>query len=354
MCFKVLQPSQNNPAAFADWLTDADKYGQTQWLDDNTKSHVNKFTSKLDANAAMRRESSVNHMKNEPADPPGKKAGHPLAKVSLLNKTYFMVLLVSRKIGGENFLKVVQYFQNYYPQTFDASCSICSFLFGHITDGLKKWAGHDVSSTYIAREFFVGLCSDYDEKIVKRFQITKSNAAARNDAIDTDKFANSKQPNARKGQFGAGLAAGIAVTRKPDAAAKGAAVASRAKKLKANPPVPIWRIKPPEDRDKLEWKEKAYRKYLEHICDTNGTAIADTSNNKILFSAAAACQAASKEKDCVYTQHFKYFVGRGNNSNLVKQALKRRFWWTSGCRDEDEWEDFNFIWTQWRRKPIIK
>lgn len=28
---------------------------------------------------------------------------------------------------------------------------------------------------------------------------------------------------------------------------------------------PIWRMKPPEDKDKFEWKEKAYRKYLEHI-----------------------------------------------------------------------------------------
>jgi len=53
-----------------------------------------------------------------------------------------------------------------------------------------------------------------------------------------------------------------------------------------------------------------------------------------------------------YTQSFRYFVGRGNNSTLVKQALKRRFWWTNGWRD-DEWNEFNFIWTQWRRKPII-
>lgn len=53
-------------------------------------------------------------------------------------------------------------------------------------------------------------------------------------------------------------------------------------------------------------------------------------------------------------QPFKYFVGYGNNSVLVLQALKRRFWWTAGWRDEDDWEDYNFIWTQWRRNPIIK
>lgn len=59
-------------------------------------------------------------------------------------------------------------------------------------------------------------------------------------------------------------------------------------------------------------------------------------------------------KDKTYSQHFKYFVGQGNNSTLVLQCLKKRFWWTSGCRDEDDWEDFNFIWTQWRKDPIIK
>ena len=157
MCFKVSSPSPNNPAGFSEWLTDADKYGQIQSLEETAKNHLNKFTSKLDANAAMRRESSVNHMKNEQSEHLGKKANHPLSKVSLLNKTYFMVLLISRKISGENFLKVVQYFQNYYPQTYDPNCSICAFMFSHITDGLKKWSGHDVSSTYIAREFFVGL-----------------------------------------------------------------------------------------------------------------------------------------------------------------------------------------------------
>jgi len=56
----------------------------------------------------------------------------------------------------------------------------------------------------------------------------------------------------------------------------------------------------------------------------------------------------------MYMQHFKYFVGQGNNSFVVEQALKRRFWWTRGCREEDDWEDFNFIWTQWRKDPIVK
>jgi hypothetical protein len=103
--------------------------------------------------------------------------------------------------------------------------------------------------------------------------------------------------NQRKTQIGAGLASGIAnvVSKKGDFTSKGLTASSKARKLKSNPPVPIWRIKPPEDKDKLEWKENAYRKYLEHICETNGIMIADTSNNKILFN--ATCQTSSKEKD---------------------------------------------------------
>jgi hypothetical protein len=115
--------------------------------------------------------------------------------------------------------------------------------------------------------------------------------------IDTDKFQNSKQLNQRKTQIGVGLAPGIATinSKKGDLTSKGLSVTNKTRKLKANPPVPIWRIKPPEDKDKLEWKEKAYRKYLEHICESNGIPIADTSNNKILFN--ATLQASSKEKD---------------------------------------------------------
>lgn len=58
-------------------------------------------------------------------------------------------------------------------------------------------------------------------------------------------------------------------------------------------------------------------------------------------------------KDKTNYQPFKYFVGHGNNSVLVLQALKRRFWWVAGWREEDDWEDYNFIWTQWRRNTII-
>jgi hypothetical protein len=40
---------------------------------------------------------------------------------------------------------------------------------------------------------------------------------------------------------------------------------------------------------------------------------------------------------------YKYYIGRGNNSGIVRTALKSRFWWSMG--DYDDWEDYNFIWT---------
>lgn len=73
--------------------------------------------------------------------------------------------------------------------------------------------------------------------------------------------------------------------------------------------IPFWKQEPPsgDDKEKLnEWKEKAYREYLRSICELNGEQMCPPYTKKVLF---------------------KYFVGGGNNSALVKQALKRRFWW---------------------------
>jgi hypothetical protein len=39
---------------------------------------------------------------------------------------------------------------------------------------------------------------------------------------------------------------------------------------------------------------------------------------------------------------FKVFVGRGNNSQLVRSLLKRRSWWSF----TERWEEANLIWTQ--------
>jgi hypothetical protein len=31
---------------------------------------------------------------------------------------------------------------------------------------------------------------------------------------------------------------------------------------------------------------------------------------------------------------YKFYVGEGNNSNLIRGILKRRFWWTQAAKGE--------------------
>lgn len=50
------------------------------------------------------------------------------------------------------------------------------------------------------------------------------------------------------------------------------------------------------------------------------------------------------------TGHFKYFVGKGNNSALVRKLLAGRNWWTA----TESIEEANFIWTQWKDKSFIQ
>jgi hypothetical protein len=47
---------------------------------------------------------------------------------------------------------------------------------------------------------------------------------------------------------------------------------------------------------------------------------------------------------------FKYFIGRGNNSSLIKKLMQSRSWWT---QTEDPAEA-NFVWTQWKDKSFIQ
>jgi hypothetical protein len=50
-------------------------------------------------------------------------------------------------------------------------------------------------------------------------------------------------------------------------------------------------------------------------------------------------------KDCGSLRNeekFKYYIGHGNNSMLIKSLMKRRFWWTL----EDDSKKSNFAWTQ--------
>ena len=87
----------------------------------------------------------------------------------------------------------------------------------------------------------------------------------------------------------------------------------------------------PKDKEKyLELKEKYYREFLAKI---------NKSNN---FE--------NKFPNATFTP-YKYYIGKGNNSILVRAALKTRFWWSMG--DYDEWGDYQFLWTQWKSNKIL-
>lgn len=51
-------------------------------------------------------------------------------------------------------------------------------------------------------------------------------------------------------------------------------------------------------------------------------------------------------------QLYKCFVGKGNNSILIRTLFKTRFWWL--LHDKEEIERVNFMWTQIRKNTIIE
>lgn len=75
-----------------------------------------------------------------------------------------------------------------------------------------------------------------------------------------------------------------------------------------------------------------YRKFLSKISLANGL--------KLTFP------------DGPITPPYRFFIGRGNNSIVVKQALKQRWWWAPN-HDADSWESYNFIWTQWKSMSVL-
>lgn len=48
------------------------------------------------------------------------------------------------------------------------------------------------------------------------------------------------------------------------------------------------------------------------------------------------------EPEAEIDRYFKVFIGKGNNSMLVRGLMKRRFWWTI----VDKPEDAHFSWSQ--------
>ena len=47
---------------------------------------------------------------------------------------------------------------------------------------------------------------------------------------------------------------------------------------------------------------------------------------------------------------FKYFIGNGNNRNLIGYILKKRWWWTQ----VNDPQQANFVWTQLKHKNTIE
>jgi len=88
----------------------------------------------------------------------------------------------------------------------------------------------------------------------------------------------------------------------------------------------------PKDKERyLDFKEKYYREFLIQTLKSNGV-------EKITFPTATF-------------PPYKYYIGRGNNSGIVRTALKSRFWWSMG--EFDDWSDYNFIWTQWKSNKVL-
>lgn len=49
---------------------------------------------------------------------------------------------------------------------------------------------------------------------------------------------------------------------------------------------------------------------------------------------------------------YKYFIGKGNNSIMVRSLFKNRFWWVQN--DKEEMEKCNFCWTQIKKQSIME
>jgi Tubulin-tyrosine ligase family len=48
---------------------------------------------------------------------------------------------------------------------------------------------------------------------------------------------------------------------------------------------------------------------------------------------------------------YKYYIGPGNNSKLIKQCISQRWWWTK--TSSSEILVANFVWTQWREQSFL-
>ena len=50
------------------------------------------------------------------------------------------------------------------------------------------------------------------------------------------------------------------------------------------------------------------------------------------------------------SKKFSYFVGSGNNKNLIVSIFKKRWWWT----EAESMTSADFVWTQLKMKNVMK
>ena len=52
-----------------------------------------------------------------------------------------------------------------------------------------------------------------------------------------------------------------------------------------------------------------------------------------------------------FSTHYKCYIGKGNNSMMVRTLFKSRYWWL--LHDKEEIDKVNFMWTQLRKNSIM-
>ena len=78
----------------------------------------------------------------------------------------------------------------------------------------------------------------------------------------------------------------------------------------------------------------------ENKADIFGKKINETTIQHVLSQKEAI---ASAETNKHQVNHYKCYVGKGNNSMMVRNLFKNRFWWL--FNDKEEADKCNFFWT---------
>ena len=48
---------------------------------------------------------------------------------------------------------------------------------------------------------------------------------------------------------------------------------------------------------------------------------------------------------------YKFYISRGNNSIIIKQALVSRWWWKYA--PTAEWQEYSLMWTPWKSMKLL-